>query len=79
MNVKVNAQGKWNKSFSAAWIVWVLCWLNENVCNSTQKWNYDEYQCECKKLDDWSSCRDDYMWDPNPCYCKCDKTSKIDD
>lgn len=50
-----------------------------NVCNSTQKWNYHEYQCECKEFDDWSSCRDDYMWNPNPCYCKCDKKSKIDE
>ena len=24
------------------------CRLNESVCNSKQKWNYDEYWCEFK-------------------------------
>ena len=31
--------------------------LNENVCNSEQKWNHDECKCECKELDNWSSCK----------------------
>ena len=26
--------------------------LNESVCNSKQKWNHYECQCECKELDD---------------------------
>ena len=29
------------------------CRLNESVCNSKQKWNYDEYWCEFKELGDW--------------------------
>ena len=33
------------------------CGLNEIVCNSKQKWNYDECWCECKELDDWSFCK----------------------
>ena len=26
-----------------------------------------ECWCECKKVIDWSSCRDDYMWNPGAC------------
>ena len=26
------------------------CRLNEGVCNSKQKWNHDEYWCECQEL-----------------------------
>ena len=26
------------------------CGLNESVCNSKQKWNHDEYRCECHKI-----------------------------
>ena len=37
------------------------CRLNESLCNSKQKWNHDECWCECKELDDWSSCKDDYL------------------
>ena len=33
------------------------CRLNKNVCTSKQKWNHDEYRCECKELDDCSSCK----------------------
>ena len=38
------------------------CGLNEKLCNSKQKWNYDKYWCECKDSDDWSSCKKEYMW-----------------
>ena len=38
------------------------CGLNETVCNSKQKWNHDECWCECKELDDSSSCKYHYMW-----------------
>ena len=24
-----------------------------------------------KELDDWSSCQDDYMWNPSTCDCQC--------
>ena len=42
-----------------------------SVCNSKQKWNNDECWCEHKELDDWSSCKDDYMWNPSTCDCDC--------
>ena len=43
------------------------CGLNETLCNSNEKWDHDECWCKCKELDDWSSCRDDYMWNPSTC------------
>ena len=55
------------------------CWLNESVCNSKQKWNYDECTCECKKLEDLRSCKNDYMMNPFTCDCKCNKAYKIDE
>ena len=51
--------------------------MNARVCNSKQKWNHDKCRCECKELDDWSSCTDVYMWDLSTCYCKYNKTCKI--
>ena len=41
--------------------------LNESVFNSKQEQNYDECRCECEELEDWSSCRYDYM--VNACTC----------
>ena len=32
---------------------------------------------ECKELDDWSSCKNDYMWNPSRCDYKCNKACKI--
>ena len=49
------------------------------LCNSNEKWNHDECWCKCKELDDWSSCRDDYMWNPSTCNWKCNKVCKIDE
>ena len=49
------------------------CRLNKSVCNSKQKWNHDEYRCECKKFNDWSSFKDNYMWNPCTCDCECNK------
>ena len=37
------------------------CGLSKSVCNSKQKWNHNECRYECKELEDWSSCKDDYM------------------
>ena len=37
------------------------CRLNEIACNSKQKWIHDKCRCECKELDDWGSCKNDYM------------------
>ena len=35
--------------------------LNEGVRNSKQIWNSDGCWRECKTLDNWSSCKEDYM------------------
>ena len=45
------------------------CRLNKSECNSKQKWNHNECRCECKELDDWGSCKNDYMWNPSTCVC----------
>ena len=49
--------------------------MNESVCNSKQKWNHDEYWCECKESDDSSSCNDGCMWNP----VECNKACKIEE
>ena len=46
------------------------CVINKNACNSKQKWNHNECRCECKELDDWRSCKDDYMWNSSTCDCE---------
>ena len=38
---------------------------------------YDECPYESKKLDDWDSCKDDYMLNPSTCGCEYNKTCKI--
>ena len=35
-------------------------WM-KSVCNSKQKWNHSEWRCECKEVDNWGSCKKDYM------------------
>ena len=35
--------------------------------------------CEGKELDDWSSCKDDYMWNANTCDCQRHNARKIDE
>ena len=50
--------------------------LNGNICHSKQKKNHDESRFECKKWDDWGSCKDDFML--NPSTCECNKACKID-
>ena len=35
--------------------------------------------CDCKEVDDWSSYKDDYMWNPSTCACECNKVFKIDE
>ena len=39
----------------------------------SKKWNHDE----CRSLDHWSCCKDDYMWNHTTCNCECNKTCKI--
>ena len=51
--------------------------LNESGYNSNQKWNHDECQCECKELDDWASCQNDYMRNLSTCDCEYNKGCKI--
>ena len=51
--------------------------LNESISNSKQNWNHDECWCECKELDNWSSCKDDYMLNSSPCHCERNKVWKI--
>ena len=38
--------------------------------------NHDECWCECKRLDDWSSWKDDYMWNLSTCDCECNKEKR---
>ena len=45
--------------------------VNEGVYNSFQKWNYDECWSECKKLNVWGSCINDYIQNPSACDCEC--------
>ena len=53
--------------------------MNRSVCNSKQKWNHDEFRCDCKELDDWTSCKDDYMRDPSTYDYECNKACKFDE
>ena len=53
--------------------------MNESVCNSKQKWKHDEWQCNYKESDNWSSCKDDYLWNPITCDCECNKAVKINE
>ena len=54
------------------------CELNKSVSYSKKEWNHDKFQCECKSLDDWSSCRDYYICNPSTYTCECNKACKID-
>ena len=53
-------------------------WMKAKVCNSKQKWNHDECRCECRELDDWGSCKNDYIWNSSTCDCECNKAFKTD-
>ena len=53
--------------------------LNENICNSKQKWNHNECQHECKELRSWISSKDDYMWNTSMWNFECIKVCKIDE
>ena len=55
------------------------CGLNESVCYSKPKWNYNECRCECKELHNSISCKNDFMWNPSTCDCECKKTCKTDE
>ena len=49
------------------------------VIQKQKKRNHNKYRFECKELDDWSSCKSNYMWNPSTCGCKCNKAYKIDE
>ena len=51
--------------------------LNESACNSKQEWNHNSCACECKELDDWGSCKYDYMWNPGMCDSNCNEACKF--
>ena len=53
------------------------CRLNESVCNSKQKWNHDKCRFECKKINDWGSCKNDFMLNPSTRDFACNKACKI--
>ena len=55
------------------------CELNKSVHNSKRKWNHDECWCEFRKLDEWGSCKTDYVWNPSTCDCECNKACKSDE
>ena len=68
-----NSKQKWNHD---------ECWCerSKNDCNSKKKKkkrNHDECWCECKELDDWSSCKDDYLRNSSACDSECNKAWKI--
>lgn len=52
--------------------------LNENLCDSKQKWNLDESWCECEKLDHWNSYKEDYIWSTSTCDFVFKKACKFD-
>ena len=49
--------------------------LLESVCNLKQKWNDDKFRYEGKELDNWSSCKDNYIWNPSTRDCECNKAA----
>ena len=56
------------------------CGLNESVCNSKQRFNHDECWCNCKELDDWGFCKNDYVnMNLSRCDCECNKACKTDE
>ena len=51
--------------------------MNESVCNSKQKWNYVEWQCECKELKRCTFYKDDFMRNPGMYNCGIVKHTKL--
>ena len=47
--------------------------FNSAICNSNQKWNNKECQCECKN---YRTCKKDYIWNPSTCICENSKDLK---
>ena len=55
------------------------CEFHKSVSNHKQKWNHDEYRCECKELHNGNYLKDDSIWNPITCDCECNKVCKIDE
>ena len=53
----------------------MLQMLLESVYNLKQKWNDDKFRYECKELDNWISCKDNYIWNPSTRDCECNKVA----
>ena len=49
------------------------CKFNSATLNSTQKWNNETCECECKI---YRTCKQDYSWNPSTCICGNDKYLK---
>lgn len=47
------------------------CRLNQNLCNTKQKWNHDNCRCECKESTYSNFCEKGYMWNFSTCQCTC--------
>ena len=53
--------------------------LYQSACDSKQKWNHNECQCEYKEIDNLDFCESDYMWKPSTYDCGCNKACKTDE
>ena len=74
MNVKVfNLMSRVNKT---RFVVQHVDWTKLYVI---QMKNGIMMNVGASELDDWSSCRDDYMWNPGTCNWECNKVCKIDE
>ena len=51
------------------------CRFDESICIKRKKWNHNE----CKKLDDWGFCKNDYMWNPTKHDYECNKACRINE
>ena len=50
------------------------CLLNKTVCNDKQKWNKDEYKCECLKIE---NCDNNSFWSVVNCRCEHKEAVKL--
>ena len=53
------------------------CEFDGRKCNSTQKWNNDKRQYECKKLIIHRACEENFVWNRSTCRCKYHKDCDI--
>ena len=47
--------------------------FNSTMCNSSQKWNNETCQCQCKS---YHNCKKYYSWNPSTCICEYSKYLK---